>query len=97
MEFNFGYDEMKNFIIKSGKYKIVNVKCWYFPPRNWSNNFQLVQEEDYMEVAYLIDDIETEKWLLDNTLTSDKRKDYLTSYSINGVFYKEMRNKLLNL
>jgi hypothetical protein len=97
MEFNFGYDEMKNFIIKSGKYKILNVKCWYFLPRNWSNNFQLVQEEDYMEVAYLIDDIETEKWLLDNTLTSDKRKDYLTSYSINGVFYKEMRNKLLNL
>jgi hypothetical protein len=97
MEFNFGYDEMKNFIIKSGKYKIVNVKCWYFAPRNWSYNFQLVQEEDYMEVAYLIDDIETEKWLLDNTLTSEKRKDYLTSYSINGVFYKEMRNKLLNL
>jgi hypothetical protein len=97
MEFNFGYDEMKNFIIKSGKYKIVNVKCWYFLPRSWSNSFQLVQEEDYMEVAYLIDDIETEKWLLDNTLTSDKRKDYLTSYSINSVFYKELKNKLLNL
>ena len=94
MEFNFGYDEMKNFIIKSGKYKIVNVKCWYFPPRNWSNSFQLVQEEDYMEVAYLIDDIETEKWLFNGEY---KRKDYLQGRTIESAFYKEMKNKLLNL
>ena len=93
MEFNFGYDEMKNFIIKGGKYKIVNVKCWYFPPRNWSNSFQLVQEEDYMEVAYLIDDIETEKWLFNDGY---KRKDILQG-RIELAFHTEMKNKLLNL
>jgi len=97
MEFNFGYDEMKNFILKTGKYKIVNVKCFIQVPSSWYNQYRREEEEVDMEVAYLIDDIETEKWLLDNTLTSDKRKDYLTSYSINGVFYKEMKNKLLNL
>jgi hypothetical protein len=88
---------MKNFISHTGKYKIVNVKCFIQVPSNWYNQFRREEEEVDMEVAYLIDDIETEKWLLDNTLTSEKRKDYLTSYSINGVFYKEMRNKLLNL
>ena len=95
MEFNFGYDEMKNFIIKSGKYKIVNVKCWYFPPRNWSNSFQLVQEEDYMEVAYLIDDIETEKWIMSgNKYTREFiDKDLL----ISDVFEREFKSKLLNL
>ena len=94
MEFNFGYDEMKNFIIKSGKYKIVNVKCFNQVPGNWYNGFRYTEEEVYVEVAYLIDDIETEKWLFNDGY---KRKDYLTSYSINGVFYKEMKNKLLNL
>ena len=94
MEFNFGYDEMKNFIIKSGKYKIVNVKCFNQVPGNWYNGFRYTEEEVYMEVAYLIDDIETEKWLFNGEY---KRKDYLQGRTVESAFYKEMKNKLLNL
>jgi hypothetical protein len=97
MEFNFEYDEMKNFIIKGGKYKIVNVKCWYPVRRDWTNGFQYTEKEGDMEVAYLIDDIETEKFLFDKRLTYNKRESDLLQYSINSAFYKEMKNKLLNL
>ena len=93
MEFNFGYDEMKNFILKTGKYKIVNVKCFKQVPSNWYNSFRYTEEEVYVEVAYLIDDIETEKFLL----TYNKRESDLLQYTINCAFYKEMKNKLLNL
>ena len=93
MEFNFGYDEMKNFIIKGGKYKIVNVKCFNQVPGNWYNGFRYTEEEVDMEVAYLIDDIETEKFLL----TYNKRKSDLSPYTIDCAFYKEMKNRLLNL
>ena len=51
MEINFGYDEMKNFIIKSGKYKIVNVKCFSWIHPNPSNNWQYTEEEEFIEVA----------------------------------------------
>jgi hypothetical protein len=94
MEFNFGYDEMKNFILKTGKYKIVNVKCFKQVPSNWYNGFRYMEEEVYVEVAYLIDDIETEKWLFNGEY---KRKDYLQGRTIESAFYKEMKNKLLNL
>jgi hypothetical protein len=45
-------------------------------------------------VAYLIDDIETEKWLFNGEY---KRKDYLQGRTVESAFYKEMKNKLLNL
>jgi len=96
MEINFGYDEMKNFIIKGGKYKIVNVKCFNQVPGNWYNGFRYTEEEVDMEVAYLINDIETEKWLFDERYYK-KRKDDLMMWSIESAFYKEMKNKLLNL
>ena len=94
MEINFGYDEMKNFIMKGGKYKIANVKCFNQVSGNWYNGFRYTEEEVYMEVAYLIDDIETEKWLFNGEY---KRKDYLQGRTVESAFYKEMKNKLLNL
>jgi hypothetical protein len=94
MEINFGYDEMKNFIIKSGKYKIVNVKCfsWIYP--NPSNNWQYTEEEEFIEVAYQIGDIASEEWLCNG---ENKRKDSLMMWDFESAFYKEMKNKLLNL
>ncbi len=94
MEINFGYDEMKNFIIKGGKYKIVNVKCfsWIYP--NPSNNWQYTEEEEFIEVAYQIDDIASEEWLCNS---ENKRKDSLMMWNVESAFYKEMKNKLLNL
>ena len=94
MEINFGYDEMKNFIMKGGKYKITNVKCFNQVSGNWYNGFRYTEEEVYIEVAYLIDDIETEKWLFNGEY---KRKDYLQGRTVESAFYKEMKNKLLNL
>ena len=94
MEINFGYDEMKNFIMKGGKYKITNVKCFNQVSGNWYNGFRYTEEEVYVEVAYLIDDIETEKWLFNGEY---KRKDILQGRNVESAFYKEMKNKLLNL
>ena len=94
MEINFGYDEMKNFIMKGGKYKIANIKCFNQVSGNWYNGFRYTEEEVYMEVAYLIDDIETEKWLFNGEY---KRKDILQGRNVESAFYKEMKNKLLNL
>ena len=93
MEINFGYDEMKNFIMKGEKYKITNVKCFNQVSGNWYNGFRYTEEEVYMEVAYLIDDIETEKWLFNGEY---KRKDILQG-RIGSAFHTEMKNKLLNL
>jgi hypothetical protein len=93
MNISFDYNEMKNFISHTGKYKIVNVKCFIQVPSNWYNQFRREEEEVDMEVAYLIDDIETEKFLL----TYNKRESDLLQYTINCAFYKEMKNKLLNL
>jgi len=94
MEINFGYDEMKNFIIKSGKYKIVNVKCfsWIYP--NPSNNWQYTEEEEFIEVAYQVGDIVSEEWLCNG---ENKRKDSIMMWNVESAFYKEMKNKLLNL
>ena len=94
MDINFGYDEMKNFIMKGGKYKIANIKCFNQVSGNWYNGFRYTEEEVYMEVAYLIDDIETEKWLFNGEY---KRKDILQGRTVESAFYKEMKNKLLNL
>jgi hypothetical protein len=93
MEFNFGYDEMKNFILKTGKYKIVNVKCFKQIPGNWSNGFRYTEEEVYVEVAYLIDDIETEKWLFNG----EWKGNYMLQGRVESAFHTEMKNKLLNL
>ena len=95
MEINFGYDEMKNFIIKGGKYKIVNVKCFNPVHPNPYNNWQYTEEEEYIEVAYQIGDIASEEWLLDERYP--KRNDSLMMWNVESAFYKEMKNKLLNL
>ena len=94
MEINFGYDEMKNFIIKGGKYKIVNVKCfsWIYP--NPSNNWQYTEEEEFIEVVYQIGDIASEEWLCNG---ENKRKDSLMMWNVESAFHTEMKNKLLNL
>ena len=75
MNISFDYNEMKNFISHTGKYKIVNVKCFIQVAGSWSNGFRVIEEEVDMEVAYLIDDIETEKWIFEERYR--KRKDDL--------------------
>ena len=85
---------MKNFISHTGKYKIVNVKCFIQLPSSWYNQFRREEEEVDMEVAYLIDDIETEKWIFDGYRI---RKDELMRWSIESVFYREFKSKILDL
>jgi hypothetical protein len=86
---------MKNFISHTGKYKIVNVKCFIQVPSSWYNQFRREEEEVEMEVTYLIDDIETEKWIFDERYR--KRKDELMRWSIESVFYREFKSKILDL
>ncbi len=95
MDISFDYNEKKNFISHTGKYKIVNVKCFIQVPSSWYNQFRREEEEVDMEVAYLIDDIETEKWIFDERYR--KRKDELMRWSIESVFYREYKSKILNL
>jgi hypothetical protein len=95
MNISFDYNEMKNFISHTGKYKIVNVKCFILVPSSWYNQFRREEEEVVMEVAYLIDDIETEKWIFEERYR--KRKDELMGWSIESVFYREFKSKILDL
>ena len=95
MNISFDYNEMKNFISHTGKYKIVTVKCFIQVPSSWYNQFRREEEEVDMEVAYLIDDIETEKWIFDERYM--KTKDGLRMWSIESVFYREYKSKILNL
>jgi hypothetical protein len=95
MNVSFDYNEMKNFISHTGKYKIVNVKCFIQVPSSWYNQFRREEEEVEMEVTYLIDDIETEKWIFDERYR--KRKDELMRWSIESVFYREFKSKILDL
>ena len=94
MNISFDYNEMKNFILHTGKYKIVNVKCFILVAGSWYNQFRREEEVD-TEVAYLIDDIETEKWIFDERYR--KRKDELMGWSIESAFYREFKSKILNL
>ncbi len=86
---------MKNFISHTGKYKIVNVKCFIQVPSSWYNQYRREEEEVDIEVAYLIDDIETEKWIFEERYR--KRKDELMGWSIESVFYREFKSKILDL
>ena len=95
MDISFDYNEKKNFVSHTGKYKIVNVKCFIQVPGSWYNQFRREEEEVDMEVAYLIDDIETEKLIFDERYR--KRKDELMMWSIQSVFYREYKSKILNL
>jgi len=82
----FGEDEMKNFLLKTGKYKIVSVKC------QLADFWSVV--EGSVEVAYPIGDTETENWIMNAGIQPKYVFDYL---SISGVFSKEIKSKLLNL
>jgi hypothetical protein len=95
MNISFDYNEMKNFISHTGKYKIVNVKCFIQVAGSWSNGFRNIEEEVDTEVVYLIDDIETEKWIFDERYR--KRKDELMMWSVQSVFYREYKSKILDL
>jgi hypothetical protein len=82
---DFTNDEMKNFILKTGKYKTTSVKALggsIFRPA-----------EQIIEVAYLIDDIETEKWIM----SGNKYEYDLKNFFISDVFEREFKSKLLNL
>jgi hypothetical protein len=86
VKLDFGDDEMKNFILKTGKYKITTAKCM-------GGNFFMPTEE-IIEVAYPIDDTETEKWIMSIGAQPVYIFDHL---SILSVFCRELRSKLLNL
>ena len=94
MDISFDYNEMKNFILHTGKYKIVNVKCSIQTRNSWYNQFR-EEDEVNVEVAYLIDDIETEKWIFDEG--KRKWKDDLWEWHIERVFYREYKSKILDL
>jgi hypothetical protein len=96
MNISFDYNEMKNFISHTGKYKIVNAKCFIQVPSSWYNQYRREEEEVDMEVAYLIDDIETEKFIFDG-YRYRIRKDELMGWSIESVFYREFKSKILDL
>lgn len=95
MNISFDYNEMKNFILHTGKYKIVNIKTYILVPGSWSNGFRVIEEEVDMEVAYLIDDIETEKWIFEERYR--RRKDDYHMFTIESTFYREYKSKILNL
>ena len=95
MDISFDYNEMKNFILHTGKYKIVNAKCFILLLGSWYNGFRNIEEEVDMEVAYLIDDIESEKWIFDERYR--KIKDELMGWSIESVFYREYKSKILEV
>ena len=88
VKLDFIDDEMKNFILKTGKYKVISVNSLDGVP--WYGEW-----EETVEVAYLIDDNETEKWIISgNKYTREFiDKDLL----ISDVFEREFKSKLLNL
>lgn len=86
VKLDFTDDEMRNFILKTGKYKITNVKCL-----SWSF---LQGTEAIIEVAYPIDDIETENWIMSVGVKPTYVFGHLT---ILNVFQREFKNKILNL
>jgi hypothetical protein len=93
MNISFDYNEMKNFISHTGKYKIVNIKTYILVPGNWYERYR--EEEVDMEVAYLIDDIESEKWIFEERYR--RRKDDYHMFTIESTFYREYKSKILNL
>ena len=93
MNISFDYNEMKNFISHTGKYKIVNIKTYILVPGNWYERYR--EEEVDMEVAYIIDDIESEKWIFEKRYR--RRKDDYYMFTIESTFYREYKSKILNL
>ena len=86
VKLDFTDDEMKNFILKTGKYKVTTAKCM-------GGNFFLPTEE-IIEVAYPIDDTETENWIM----SIGEQPIYVFDHlSILGVFHRDLKSKLLNL
>ncbi len=88
VKLDFTDDEMKYFILKTGKYKVISVNSldgvpWYY---EW---------EETVEVAYLIDDIETEKWIMSGNKYTREFID--KNLLISDVFEREFKSKLLNL
>ena len=88
VKLDFTDDEMKYFILKTGKYKVISVNSldgvpWY---EEW---------EETVEVAYLIDDIETEKWIMSGNKYTREFID--KNLLISDVFEREFKSKLLNL
>jgi hypothetical protein len=92
MQLDFTNDEMRNFILKTGKYKITNIKCLTY-------GFLQGYEVD-IEVAYPIDDFETEKWIMSisvQPILEICESPVLDPFKILNVFQREFKSKLLNL
>ena len=88
VKLDFTDDEMKYFILKTGKYKVISVNSLDGVP--WFEEW-----EETVEVAYLIDDIETEKWIMSGNKYTREFID--KNLLISDVFEREFKSKLLNL
>jgi hypothetical protein len=88
VKLDFTDDEMKYFILKTGKYKVISVNSLDGVP--W-----FLEWEETVEVAYLIDDIETEKWIMSGNKYTREFID--KNLLISDVFEREFKSKLLNL
>ena len=88
IKLDFTDDEMKYFILKTGKYKVISVNSLDGCP--WIGEW-----EETIEVAYLIDDIETEKWIMSGNKYTREFVD--KNLLISDVFEREFKSKLLNL
>ena len=86
IKLDFTDDEMKDYLLRTGKYKITSVKCME------SDGFWSVSESS-VEVAYRIGDTETEDWLANIGVPIKHVFDWV---SISGVFTREIKTKLLN-
>jgi hypothetical protein len=87
VKLDFTNDEMKNFILKTGKYKVISV--------NGLSGGIFEEWEETIEVAYLIDDIETEKWIMSGNKYIGEFQ--LKNLLISDIFEREFKSKLLNL
>lgn len=88
MMINFTQDEMKKFILKNGQYQITTVK-YIHTYKEYHN--RIVEEERSVEIAYPSDiDIE-------NFVAGKSDRGHFDKWSIQSVFGRELKNKLLNL
>jgi len=87
IKLDFTDDEMKDYLLRTGKYKITSVKCMA------SDGWLFSISESSVEVAYPIGDNETEDWLMNIGVPPIYEFDDLR---ISTVFTKEIKTKLLN-
>lgn len=88
IDIQFSKEEMIKFILKNGQYQITTVK--YTHTYTEYHN-RIVEEERSIEIAYPSDiDIQ-------NFLVGKSERVHFDKWSIQSVFERELKSKLLNL